>query len=56
MKYKRQKKLIPCGFYFPQEIKYFLEVAGFRRIEFYPFLEIDRELTENDWNRMVVGR
>ena len=46
----------PMRFLFPQEIKYFLEVAGFRRIEFYPFLEIDKELTENDWNMMVVGK
>ena len=50
------KETHPMRFLFPQEIKYFLEVAGFRRIEFYPFLEIDRELTENDWNMMVVGR
>lgn len=43
-------------FLFPQEIKYFLEVAGFKDIDFYPFLAIDRELTEKDWNMMVVAR
>jgi len=46
----------PMRFLFPQEIKYFLEVAGFVKIEFYPFLDLDRNLTENDWNMMVVGR
>ncbi|MEW6621509.1 MAG: class I SAM-dependent methyltransferase [bacterium] len=46
----------PMRFIFPQEIKYFLEVAGFKKVEFYPFLEIKKELTEKDWNMMVVGR
>lgn len=43
-------------FLFPQEIKYFLEVAGFQKVDIYPFLGLDRELTEEDWNMMVVGR
>ena len=40
-------------FIFPQEIKYFLEVAGFKNVEFCPFLELDKQLTEKDWNMMV---
>lgn len=43
-------------FSFPQEIKYFLEAAGFQKVVFYPFLEINRELTEKDWNMMVAGK
>ena len=46
----------PMRFLFPQEIKYFLEVAGFRNINFYPFLNLDKDLTMNDWNMMVVGK
>lgn len=42
-------------FLFPQEIRYFLEVAGFEMVSFYPFLNLDRDLTERDWNMMVVG-
>jgi len=46
----------PMRFLFPQETKYFLEVAGFKKVDFYPFLESDREITEKDWNMMVVAR
>jgi len=42
-------------FMFPQEIKYFLETAGFSKIEFCPFLELDNPLTEHDWNMAVIA-
>lgn len=42
-------------FLFPQEIKYFLEVAGFKRIEFCPFLELEKPLTEHNWNMTVIA-
>jgi len=43
-------------FLFPQEIKYFLEVAGFNEVDFYPFLKLNRNLSEKDWNIVVVGK
>lgn len=43
-------------FLFSQEIKYFLEVAGFAQIDFYPFLELKRKLSEKDWNMMVSAK
>ena len=43
-------------FLFPQEVKYFLEVAGFKEIEFCPFLELDKPLTEKNWNMAVIAR
>lgn len=43
-------------FLFPQEIKYFLEVAGFNQVNFHPFLKLNRNLSEKDWNMMVVGK
>jgi SAM-dependent methyltransferase len=46
----------PMRYLFPQEIRYYLEVAGFTGVDFYPFLGLDAELTVNDWNMMVVGR
>ena len=41
---------------FPQEIKYYLEVAGFRDVELCPFPELDKPLTEHDWNMAVTAR
>jgi SAM-dependent methyltransferase len=46
----------PMRFLFPQEIRYFLAVAGFQSVDSYPFLKLDTALTEKDWNMMVVGR
>jgi len=42
-------------FFFPQEIKYHLESAGFKKIELYPFLDLEKTLSETDWNMMVVA-
>lgn len=41
---------------FPQEIKYFHKIAGFRDVKFCPFLELEDSLTENHWNMAVVAR
>jgi ubiquinone/menaquinone biosynthesis C-methylase UbiE len=46
----------PMRFLFPQETRYFLEVAGFKTVDLYPFLKLDTPLTVKDWNMMVVGR
>jgi SAM-dependent methyltransferase len=46
----------PMRYFFPQEIRYFLEVAGFTSVDFYPFLKLDKPLAENDWNMLVVCR
>jgi len=42
-------------FLFPQEIRYFLEIAGFSEIEFCPFLELEKPLTDHDWNIAVIA-
>ena len=42
-------------FLFPQEIKYFLEVAGFSHIRLCPFLKLEAPLSERDWNMMVIA-
>ena len=43
-------------FLFPQEIKYYLQVAGFKDVKFFPFLKLEKVLTENDWNMTVVAK
>ncbi|HMK49640.1 MAG TPA: methyltransferase domain-containing protein [Thermodesulfovibrionales bacterium] len=53
--FKENAEVHPMRFFFPQEVIYFLEVAGFDKVRLYPFFEIDRELTDKDWNMMVVG-
>ena len=53
--FEETKETHQMRFLFPQEIRYFLEVAGFDKVDFYPFLELDRELTVKDWNMMVVA-
>jgi len=42
-------------FLFPQEIRYFLEIAGFSEIEFCPFLELEKPLTDHDWNMAIIA-
>lgn len=53
---KKTEELHTMRFLFPQEIKYFLETAGFKEIEFFPFLEPKRQLTEQDWNMFVTAK
>jgi len=43
-------------FLFPQEIKYFLEEAGFSAIRFCPFLKPESRLTVHDWNMTVIAQ
>ena len=41
---------------FPQEIKHYLEVAGFREVKFMPFLKLDTVLSLDDWNMTVIAK
>jgi len=43
-------------FYFPQEIKYYLEDAGFEVLKICPFMDFDGRVDENVWNITVVAR
>ena len=42
-------------FLFPQEIRCFLETAGFSKIEVCPFLELEKPITDHDWNMAVIA-
>lgn len=42
-------------FLFAQEIAYYLEIGGFRMLHLCPFMELDQELTERDWNVSIVS-
>ena len=43
-------------FYFPQEIKYYLENAGFEVLKICPFLDLNGPVDENVWNMCVIAR
>jgi len=43
-------------FYFPQEIKYYLENAGFAVLKICPFLDLNGKVDENVWNIAVIAR
>lgn len=42
-------------FLFPQEISYFLKVAGFSKVEICPFLKYGDRISENDWNISIIA-
>ena len=43
-------------FYFPQEIKYYLEQAGFEVLKIGPFMDLNGGVNENVWNITVIAR
>lgn len=43
-------------FLFPKEIEYYLNITGFKDIFLFPFLRLDKGLSEKDWNMTVVAR
>jgi SAM-dependent methyltransferase len=43
-------------FYFPQEIKFFLESSGFEVLKICPFLDFSGVVDESVWNMTVVAR
>lgn len=61
LKFKGEKvifeteELHKMRFLYPQEIKYFLQVAGFSEIEFCPFLKPEEKLSIEDWNMAVIA-
>lgn len=43
-------------FYFPQEIKHFLETAGFEVLKICPFLDLNGKVDETIWNIAVIAK
>jgi SAM-dependent methyltransferase len=43
-------------FYFPQELKYYLENAGFEVLRICPFLDLNGRVDENVWNIAVIAK
>ncbi len=52
----REEESHAVRFFYPQEIAYFLEVAGFSEISFYPFMNLDSKLDGSVWDMTVIGR
>jgi len=51
--YKENHKV---RFFFPLELKKYLEDAGFELVKICPSYLIDSELTENNWNMILVAK
>jgi SAM-dependent methyltransferase len=43
-------------FYFPQEIKFFLEASGFEVLKICPFLDFSGVVDESVWNMTLIAR
>lgn len=43
-------------YFFPKEIEYFLNVAGFEVLKLCPFMDLDGVLSEDTWNMGVIAR
>ena len=43
-------------FLFPQELYHYLHTAGFQTIQLCPFMGLDDELTERDWNMAAIAQ
>jgi len=43
-------------FYFPQEMKYYLENAGFELVRMCPFMNLNGNVNEDVWNMTIVAR
>lgn len=43
-------------FLFPQEIKHYLNEAGFQNLEICPFMKLNKRPTFNDWNITVIAK
>jgi SAM-dependent methyltransferase len=63
MKFNDEKKVIEeahekhtMRYFFAQEMKLFLTIAGLEMIGIYPFMDTDKEPTENDWNIAIVSK
>jgi SAM-dependent methyltransferase len=43
-------------FYFPQELRYYLEEAGFDVLKVCPFKDLNGEINENTWNMSIIAQ
>lgn len=43
-------------YFFPQEVKQFLEAAGFEMLAVFPFMKMDGSPNEHDWNVTFVAK
>jgi SAM-dependent methyltransferase len=43
-------------YFFPQEMAHYLDDAGFELLKLSPFLDLDGEVNENEWNITAIAR
>lgn len=54
--FDKVKETHKIRFLFPQEIKYFLEEAGFRSLEICPVLQLGEKPSFKDWNISIIAK
>jgi hypothetical protein len=42
-------------FFFPMELGLFLQITGYKILEIIPFMDIDGNLSQNNWNYTVIA-
>ncbi len=50
----REKHLV--RFFFPQEIKHYIEENGFQTLNICPFMDLDGKVTEDVWNMTIIAK
>lgn len=43
-------------FFFPKELEYYLQNCGFNLLKLCPFLKLDKDMNETEWNVAVIGK
>jgi len=43
-------------FFFPKELDFMLAKTGYEVLGMHPFMEVEGDLTENDWNMTVIAK
>jgi SAM-dependent methyltransferase len=53
---KKNQETHQMRFFFYQELHYFLEQVGFHKVSVFPFLRLQGQPTETDWNITVIAQ
>ena len=52
----RLEEMHAMRFFFPKELDFMLTKTGYEVLGMHPFMELDGDLTENDWNMTVIAK
>jgi len=43
-------------YFFPEEMKFYLEMCGFQVLKICPFMKLDSDLSNRDWDATIIAR